>query len=326
MAKQTINIGTTANDGTGDPIRTAFDKVNDNFTELYTDDAGDVNSVTATAPLSGTSTTGAITLSLSDDSIKEVKLDCTNAPTDNYLLSYDSASSGFTWVAGVEGDITGVTAGDGLTGGGTSGTVSLAVGVDDSTIELDSDAVRVKDNGITLAKMAGLARGKFIYGDASGDPAALAAGANGKLLVADANGDPSWTTVSGDATLSAGAVTIANDAVTSGKLGAEYTTVTALSSAATIAVDTALSDVFTFTAGHSFTLNFTNVVIGDMKSFMITGGGGSYTAALGTSNGSSCTFNKISGTYSDTGSAKNLIQIKWVAVNEAWYTISQIAS
>lgn len=36
MAKQTINIGTTANDGTGDSIRDAFDKVNDNFTEVYT--------------------------------------------------------------------------------------------------------------------------------------------------------------------------------------------------------------------------------------------------------------------------------------------------
>jgi hypothetical protein len=35
MAKQDINIGTTANDGTGDPLRTAFDKINDNFTELY---------------------------------------------------------------------------------------------------------------------------------------------------------------------------------------------------------------------------------------------------------------------------------------------------
>lgn len=45
MAKQVINIGTVANDGTGDPLRTAFDKVNDNFTELYNDDAGDVDSV-----------------------------------------------------------------------------------------------------------------------------------------------------------------------------------------------------------------------------------------------------------------------------------------
>jgi len=35
MAKQSIGIGSSANDGTGDPLRTAFDKINDNFTELY---------------------------------------------------------------------------------------------------------------------------------------------------------------------------------------------------------------------------------------------------------------------------------------------------
>jgi len=35
MARQTINIGTSANKGDGDPLRTAFDKVNDNFAELY---------------------------------------------------------------------------------------------------------------------------------------------------------------------------------------------------------------------------------------------------------------------------------------------------
>ena len=35
MAKQTISIGTTANDGTGDPLRTAFTKLNENFTEIY---------------------------------------------------------------------------------------------------------------------------------------------------------------------------------------------------------------------------------------------------------------------------------------------------
>lgn len=35
MTQQTINVGTTANDANGDPIRTAFTKVNANFTELY---------------------------------------------------------------------------------------------------------------------------------------------------------------------------------------------------------------------------------------------------------------------------------------------------
>ena len=36
MAKQTINIGTKINSGGGDPLRTAFTKTNENFTELYT--------------------------------------------------------------------------------------------------------------------------------------------------------------------------------------------------------------------------------------------------------------------------------------------------
>lgn len=35
MAQQTINIGTVANDGTGDTLRTAGSKINDNFSELY---------------------------------------------------------------------------------------------------------------------------------------------------------------------------------------------------------------------------------------------------------------------------------------------------
>lgn len=39
MAQQTINIGSNANDGTGDPLRTAFNKINANFTELYGDSA-----------------------------------------------------------------------------------------------------------------------------------------------------------------------------------------------------------------------------------------------------------------------------------------------
>ena len=35
MAKQDLNLGSTPNDGTGDPLRDAMDKVNDNFLEVY---------------------------------------------------------------------------------------------------------------------------------------------------------------------------------------------------------------------------------------------------------------------------------------------------
>jgi hypothetical protein len=46
MAKQTINVGTVANDGTGSTLRAAFIIANENFTELYT---VPVVAVTATA-------------------------------------------------------------------------------------------------------------------------------------------------------------------------------------------------------------------------------------------------------------------------------------
>ena len=43
----------------------------------------------------------------------------------------------------------------------------------------------IQDNAVTLAKMAGLARGKIIVGDSSGDPSALALGSNGQVLQSD---------------------------------------------------------------------------------------------------------------------------------------------
>ena len=50
MAKQTVNLGTSANKGDGDPLRTAFTKVNANFTEVYSllgAEGGDVDDVVA---------------------------------------------------------------------------------------------------------------------------------------------------------------------------------------------------------------------------------------------------------------------------------------
>ena len=47
MAQKIIDVGTTGNDGTGDTIRLAGIKINDNFTELY--DFDSVKSVGVTA-------------------------------------------------------------------------------------------------------------------------------------------------------------------------------------------------------------------------------------------------------------------------------------
>ena len=50
MAKQTINLGTGELTGDGESIRSAFDKINDNFDEVY---ARDVNTDAQTLSIDG---------------------------------------------------------------------------------------------------------------------------------------------------------------------------------------------------------------------------------------------------------------------------------
>ena len=65
MALQSIGIGSAANDGTGDPLRTAFDKINDNFNELYVQLGGNsLSNVTFSGnTISNFDTNGDITIS-----------------------------------------------------------------------------------------------------------------------------------------------------------------------------------------------------------------------------------------------------------------------
>ena len=114
--------------------------------------------------------------------------------------------------------------------------------------------------------------------------------------------------------------------VTHNVLESRYTGASALSSATAREVDSSAANVFTITAGHNITFNFTNVKVGDVKTIIVTGGGGSYTLTLGTINGSAGTYNNLGGTYDDTSGTKNIIEIKFVSTSEAWYQISKAAS
>ena len=82
----------------------------------------------------------------------------------------------------------------------------------DATIA-GAGGLTIADNAVSLAKMAGLARGKIIVGDSSGDPSALTLGSAGQLLVSDGD-DLLYRSLGGDATLGAdGTLTIAANAV-----------------------------------------------------------------------------------------------------------------
>ena len=61
----------------------------------------------------------------------------------------------------------------------------------DQYVDGSIDTAHIADDQVTLAKMAGLARGKIIYGDSSGNPTALAVGTNGQALVSDGT-DIAW--------------------------------------------------------------------------------------------------------------------------------------
>ena len=94
-----------------------------------------------------------------------VTYDDTNGNLE-FVVDHDAANN---FVANEHIDHTSVTltAGDGLTGGGDiSANRTFAVSVDDSTIEINSDALRIKDGAITSAKIGA---GGFVFNEAGAD-------------------------------------------------------------------------------------------------------------------------------------------------------------
>jgi len=61
------------------------------------------------------------------------------------------------------------------------------------------DGDNIADNSVGIAALAGIARGKIIYGDASGDPQLLALGTNGQVLKSDGT-DIAWADAAAGAT------------------------------------------------------------------------------------------------------------------------------
>ena len=136
MARQVINVGSTANDGTGDGLRTAYIKCNDNFQELFNTSQTPVQIVNGTSNMAVAESAN-VTISIAGDA---------------NVVNFAGSISEFTGNISATGDISignsltitqDVTVGDQLIITGTIG--SNIIPDTNGTRDLGSNAAKFKD-------------------------------------------------------------------------------------------------------------------------------------------------------------------------------------
>ena len=166
MAKQTINIGASPNDGTGTPLRTSFDYCNLNFTELYTATGPSGNNIVVpgTATITGDLTAARLIVTGGTIPTNGLWLPTTNTLefAANSLAQYRIAPLGvFSWFDGA---------------GGTRMTLNssgLAIGTapaNDKLLSLDSIGILLSGatSDFSFRNVGGTAIQRLRYTDATG--------------------------------------------------------------------------------------------------------------------------------------------------------------
>ena len=144
MAKQTINIGSTANDGTGSTLRAGGDLINDNFNEIYTafGDGSTLTSGFVTASSTNTFTN------------KTLDLGGTGNSVTGSLAEFNSALQGDSFVS--------LTGSETLTNKVlTTPTIAEIDATGDFTVDAVTDIILDADGGDIFVKDAGTTFGSL---------------------------------------------------------------------------------------------------------------------------------------------------------------------
>jgi hypothetical protein len=209
MTQQTINLGTTANDGSGDPLRTAFTKINANFTDLYTQ-------ITTLGTGTSQLVNGSYSLQLGTDGTLNLPLSVNGQGVIQTPGSYYLDANGAVYGLGSNGTFTLPTGGIITDSNNYLTTLNLYVqgslkGVDGSTGSTGQVLTRQSNGGVAWGNISA----SSILPSYSGNA--------GKFLTTDGSTGISWASVSSGLPFVKSGFNIAQASVTLGNLTATFT-------------------------------------------------------------------------------------------------------
>ena len=296
-------VGTEANDTTGTTIRESFTRINARLTEIY--GAQNSSNVVQTPFIDGDNIKNDTVDSqhYAAGSIDEEHLNATNSAVDGYVLTFDNSSGGFTWEQKFDGDITGIVAGDGLTGDATSGDATLAVGAG-TGITVNANDVAVDASAVDHDALSNFVSNEHI--DHSTVTITAGTGLTGG---GDITATRTLNVVGGTGiTANADDIQISDNGVDHDQLAARFTEskadYTNPLTATPTTVDWSVAAVHQITLGGAVQLNFSNFKKGQAIDLIING---NFTLTFGLASGSP-TFNRVGSNEYD-GNSTNLIQI-----------------